>query len=178
MTSIQELERAKFIGAKNRAQGEALEEQILIACGFYRAMGLAAIDKTPEPMKVLQRLEEGRFVCCFQKKAQPDFQGTLSSGRSVLFDAKSTRTGRIEQSEVTDKQWEYLDNHEKMNALCFVLVSFGDVYATVPWADWKNMKGLFGHKYMTREEDAPYRVRYNTRGVLDFLGWEKSKRKE
>lgn len=178
MTSIQELERAKFIGAKNRAQGEALEEQIKAACDFYRSLELADIEKTPEPMRVLQKLEEGRFICCFEKKAQPDFQGTMSSGRSVLFEAKTTRTGRIDQDAVSEKQGEYLDARMKMNALCFVLVSFGDVYATVPWADWKNMKGLFGHKYMTREEAAPYRVRYNTRGVLDFLGWEKSKRKE
>lgn len=38
------------------------------------------------------------------------------------------------------------------------------------------MKELFGHKFMTKEEAAPYRVRYNTRGVLDFLGAEKRKR--
>lgn len=173
MKTVQELALARFIGAKNRAQGDALEEAIAAACGFYRAVGLAAIDKTPEPMKVLKQLEEGKFLCCFKKKAQPDFQGTLSSGRSVMFDAKSTRTGRIEQSVVTDKQWEYLDDHEKMNALCFVLVSFGDVYAVVPWSDWKKMKELFGRKYITREDVTPYRVRYNTRGVLDFLGWEK-----
>lgn len=178
MKTVQEQMRARFIGAKNRAQGEALEGQVIAACGFYNAVGLAAIDKTPEPMKVLQRLEEGRFICCFQKKAQPDFQGTLSSGRSVMFDAKSTRTGRIDQDAVSTTQGEYMDAREAMNALCFVLVSFGDMYAVVPWADWKNMKALFGRKYMTREDAAPYRVRYNTRGVLDFLGWEKSKKKE
>ena len=89
MKTVQEQMRARFIGDKNRAQGEALEGQVIAACGFYNAVGLAAIDKTPEPMKVLQRLEEGRFICCFQKKAQPDFQGTLSSGRSVMFDAKT-----------------------------------------------------------------------------------------
>lgn len=176
MKSIQELERAKFIGAKNRAQGDALEEQILVACGYYRAIGLASIDKTPEPMRVLRRLEDGQFVACFAKKAQPDFQGTLSSGRAVMFEAKTTRTGKIEQSAVTKEQGDYLDAHAAMNALCFVVVSFGDVYATVPWADWKRMKELFGHKFMTREEAEPYRVRYNTRGVLDFLGAEKRKR--
>ncbi len=173
MKAEQKTERAKFIGAKNRAQGAALEEQILVACGYYRAMGLAAIEKTPEPMRVLRPMENGQFVCCFGKKAQPDFQGTLSSGRAVMFEAKTTRTGKIEQKIVTKEQGEYLDNHSAMNALCFVVVSFGDVYATVPWTDWKRMKELFGHKFMTREEAAPYRVRYNTRGVLDFLNWGK-----
>lgn len=177
MKTVQEQARARFIGAKNRAQGEALEEQIEAACLFYRSLELADIEKTPEPMKVLKRLEEGQFLCCFEKKAQPDFQGTFSSGRSVMFDAKSTRTGRIHQDAVSDTQWEYLDRHQKMNALCFVLVSFGDMYAVVPWDDWKRMKELFGHKYMTRQEAEGYRVRYNTRGILDFLGWETSKKK-
>ena len=177
MKTVQELARAKFIGAKNKAQGDALEEQIITACGFYQSVGLAAIDKTPEPMKILERLAEGKFLCCFAKKAQPDFQGTLSSGRSVMFDAKSTRTGKIRQSEVSDTQWKYLDEHQRMNALCFILVSFGDLFALVPWDDWKQMGEKFGHKYMTREEAAPYRVRYNTRGVLDFLGWERMKKK-
>lgn len=103
------------------------------ACGYYRAIGLAAIDKTPEPMRVLRPLENGQFVACFAKKAQPDFEGTLSSGRSVMFEAKTTRTGKIDQSAVTKEQGDYLDAHGAMNALCFVVVSFGDVYAVVPW---------------------------------------------
>ena len=168
--SVQELQRAKFIGAKNRAQGQTLEQQILLACQFYRAKGVAHIEKTPEPMRVLRPLENGQFVACFAKKAQPDFQGTLSSGRAVMFEAKSTRTGKILQSAVTPEQSEYLDAHMEMQALCFVVVSFGDVYAAVPWADWKRMKEIFGHKYMTREESAVYRVKHNHNGILDFFG--------
>lgn len=170
MTSVQELQRARFIGAKNRAQGETLEMLIAMACGFYKAKGLAHIEKTPEPMKVLRQLENGQFVACFAKKAQPDFQGTLSSGRAVMFEAKSTRTGKIEQSAVTKEQADFLDEHLKMNALCFVVVSYGDVYAAVPWSDWKRMKGMFGHKYMTREESQKYRIRFNRNGILDFFG--------
>ena len=169
MKTVQELARARFIGAKNKAQGDALEEQIIAACGFYKAVGLAAIDKTPEPMKVLQRLEEGKFLCCFAKKAQPDFQGTLSSGRTVMFDAKSTRTGKIEQKAVTQEQADFLDAHMTMNALCFVVVSYGDVFAAVPWKDWKRMKEIFGHKYMTREESQRYRIKFNHNGILDFF---------
>ena len=170
MTSVQELQRAKFIGAKNRAQGQTLETLITTACGFYKAKGLAHIDKTPEPMKVLRQLENGQFVACFAKKAQPDFQGTLSSGRAVMFEAKSTRSGRIEQSVVTKEQADYLDAHMEMNALCFVVVSYGDVYAAVPWQDWKRMKEIFGHKYMTREESQIYRIKFNHNGILDFFG--------
>ena len=170
MMSVQELQRARFIGAKNRAQGETLEMLIAMACGFYKAKGLAHIEKTPEPMKVLRQLEDGKFVACFAKKAQPDFQGTMSSGRAVMFEAKSTRTGKIEQSAVTKEQADFLDEHLKMNALCFVVVSYGDVYAAVPWGDWKRMKGMFGHKYMTREESQKYRIGFNRSGILDFFG--------
>ena len=74
MTSVQELQRAKFIGAKNRAQGETLETQILTACGFYKGKGLAHIEKTPEPMKVLRRLENGQFVACFAKRHSLTFK--------------------------------------------------------------------------------------------------------
>ena len=170
MMSVQDLQRAKFIGAKNRAQGETLEMLIAMACGFYKAKGLAHIEKTPEPMKVLRRLENGQFVACFAKKAQPDFQGTLSSGRAVMFEAKSTRTGCIEQSEVSKAQADYLDAHMAMNALCFVVVSYGDVFAAVPWGEWKRMKEIFGHKYMTREESQRYRIKFNRNGILDFFG--------
>lgn len=160
---------ARWRGAKNRAQGETLEEQIKAACLYYRRIGLAAIDKTPEPMKVLKPLEEGTFLACFEKKAQPDFQGTLSSGRAVMFEAKTTRTGRIKQNCVSKEQECYLDDHQRMNALCFVVVSFGTVFAAVPWTDWKRMKDTYGRCYMTAEEAAEYRIRFNKRGVLGFL---------
>ncbi len=160
---------ASWRGAQNRAQGETLESQIEAACLVYRRRGVAAIDKTPEPMKVLRALEKGQFVACFSKKAQPDFQGTLHTGRSVMFEAKTTRTGKILQSVVTADQTDCLSAHAAMGALCFVLVSFGGYYVRVPWKDWCGMKELFGHKYMTKEEAEPYRIRYNRYGVLGFL---------
>lgn len=161
---------ARILGAQNRSQGETLEEQIATACMVYRRRGVAAIEKTPEPMKVIQRLDNGRFVACFSKKAQPDFQGTLRTGRSVMFEAKTTRTGKILQSVVTKEQTEYLDSHAAMGALCFVVVSFGGFYARVPWQDWTRMKELYGHKYMTSEEAQPYRIRHDKYGALAFLG--------
>lgn len=162
-------EVAKWRGAKNRAQGETLESQIESACIVYRARGVADIEKTPEPMRVLRPLENGRFVACFSKKAQPDFQGTLRTGRAVMFEAKSTRTGKILQSAVTEEQKKHLDRHIDMGALCFVVVSFGDLYARIPWSDWRNMKALFGHKFMTKDEASRYRIGFNKSGVLGFL---------
>lgn len=156
-------------GARNRAQGETLEGQIEAACVVYKRRGVAVIDKTPEPMKVLRPLENGQFVACFSKKAQPDFQGTLRTGRSVMFEAKTTRTGKILQKAVTEDQEEYLNAHAAMGAMCFVVVSFGGIYARVPWNVWCGMKEIFGHKHITEEEAQPYRIRYNRYGVLGFL---------
>ena len=87
-----------------------------------------------------------------------------------MFEAKSTRTGSIEQSAVSKAQADYLDAHMAMNALCFVVVSYGDVFAAVPWGEWKRMKEIFGHKYMTREESQRYRIKFNRNGILDFFG--------
>lgn len=40
-------------GSISRATGEGFEAQILTACAYYRAHGIAEIDKTPEPIKVI-----------------------------------------------------------------------------------------------------------------------------
>lgn len=161
---------ASWRGAKNRAQGETLEGMIEAACLVYKRRHIAAIEKTPEPMKVLRPLENGQFVACFRKKAQPDFQGTLQTGRSVMFEAKSTRTGKILQSAVTEDQMRYLNENAEMGALCFVVVSFGTLYARIPWEVWCDMKNRFGHKFITKEEAEPYRICFNASGVLGFLG--------
>ena len=38
-----------------------------------------------------------------------------------------------------------------------------------PWTVWRDMKGQFGHKYITPQEAAPYEVRIGGPGVLLFL---------
>lgn len=105
----------------------------------------------------------------YAKKAQPDFQGNLQGGRSVCFEAKHTDSDRIKQSAVTNEQAAVLDVKEALGALCFVLVSFGfREFYRVPWAVWRDMRAHFGHKYMTPEEGAAYRLPV-TMGLLLFL---------
>lgn len=171
MNSKEELTR--FRGAKSRAQGQTFENQIDAACEYYKQIRTAAIDKTPEPMKVLFPLEgkAGQFVACFSKKAQPDYMGTLCTGRAVKFEAKSTRSGKMTQNRVTDEQAKYLNEHYIMGALCFVVVSFGTVFGCIPWKDWVYMKQIFGRKYITAEDikGTSYEIKFNKRGVLAFL---------
>ena len=150
--------RASIQGKRNRAQGLQFEAIVDDVCDHYRLMGLAHIEKTPEPMKVIGVINRkmGHFKAVFEKAAQPDYKGTMQGGRPVVFDAKSTETDRIQQKAVTPEQWEALDLHEEMGAWCFILVSLDWKYYRVPWAKWKTMKEDCGHKYMNAVDLTPY----------------------
>ena len=164
-------------GKVNRAQGAAFEDIIEVSCMAYKMQGEAFIEKTPEPMKVVQVIDRSRgtFKAVFKKPAQPDYKGTMKGGRSICFEAKQTCTGRIKRDAVTPEQWDALDEHEAMGALCFVLVLLGHRTYRVPWEDWKNMKDLCGHKYMNGQDLEPYQVEY-TNGVIRFLDLTKKTR--
>lgn len=88
--------RASYQGKRNRALGLQFEKIITEACEHYRSMGLAYIEKTPEPMRVIGVLDRKRgiFKAVFEKAAQPDFKGTMAGGRAVVFEAKHTETDR------------------------------------------------------------------------------------
>ena len=134
-------EEAKLIrqrrGWKNKKAGEAFEQIIAHACTFYREQGTAEIEKTPEPMKQLGAKDrKGHFRACYQKRAQPDFKGTLHGGTSVVFEAKHTDGDRILQSVITEDQWRRLDKHWSLGAAVFVIVSIGmENFYNVPWPD-------------------------------------------
>ena len=86
--------RRSYIGDRSRAEGAGFEAIISSACDYYRAIGRADIEKTPEPMKPLGGADRsGRFLACYTKQAQPDYKGVLSGGRAVVFEAKHTDTG-------------------------------------------------------------------------------------
>lgn len=162
--------RAHLQGQVNRAQGSSYEETIEASCVHYDLTGEAFIEKTPEPMKVIQVLDRARgiFKAVFKKPAQPDYKGTMKGGRAVCFEAKMTSTDRIKQDAVTPDQWEALDKHEAMGALCFVLVGLGHRHYRVPWEHWKDMRAMKGHKYMDADDLATYEVAYKN-GVIRFL---------
>ena len=77
--------RRQLQGKQSRDMGKRFEERIERSFNYYDFTGFASIEKTPEPMKILRRLEKGRFVACFLKKAQADYKGTVKGGRTVIF---------------------------------------------------------------------------------------------
>ena len=158
-------------GKRNRAAGQHFEDLIDAACVYYSLSGQAEIEKTPEPMRVIQALDraKGIFKAVYDKKAQPDYTGVQYNGRAVMFDAKHTDADKIMQSAVTEHQEEKLDKMQRMGATCFVLVSLNTTgFYRVPWDIWRNMKVNFGHKYMNAEDLEDYRVPYEN-GIVRFL---------
>jgi len=164
--------RRQLQGAVSNAQGKKFENRLDRSFAYYEAHGFAIIAKTPEPMRPVQNLGNGRFVAFFVKKAQPDYKGTIKGGRTVMFEAKFTGSSRMEQSRVLKGQADYLEAHQNLGARCYVIAGFssGAVYR-FPWNIWRDMKKHFGRKYVTEDdvEITAYRVPVTRDGVLLLL---------
>ena len=164
------VERAD-VNSRSRAAGALFESHIETACDYYRMIGRAEIEKTPEARTVVGRTgdRKSKMICVNAKKSQPDFKGTLLGGTSIVFEAKHTDGDRIHQSRVTKEQADRLDSHMRMGAACYVLVSFSfRLYARIPWEIWRDMGMHYGRKYITCQEAEAYRVPLPN-GVIAFL---------
>lgn len=160
-------------GMRNNAQGHIFEDNVKKACQIYQRDGRAIIDKTPEPFRVTKKHSEGLFTGRFTAPAQPDFQGTIIGGRSIIFETKYTTADRIQRSTLTTQQMEILENHEKMGAMALVVFGIGNRFYTMPWSSWRDMKENFGHQYITLIDANPWRVKFNGAVLFfDYMdGW-------
>ena len=157
-------------GLQSKRAGELFENMIAASLKWYEDKGVACVEKTPEPMKPLRPPNrQGQFLACYTKAGQPDFKGTLTGGRSVVFEAKHTDGDRIEYGRLTDEQIEKLSKHHELGAAAFILVSFGlqDFYR-IPWEVWRDMKAIYKRKHIKQPELESYRVQYIA-GVLKLL---------
>lgn len=157
-------------GKRSREAGALFEETIAASLDWHEARGLLKAAKTPEPMKPLQKPNKsGQFLACYTKKAQVDFSGTMQGGRAVRFEAKQTDTDRFERTRLTTEQMDDLRGHEKLGALCFVLLCFGvNHFYRVPWANWENMKAIYGRQYVKEDDLQEFRI-HSVAGVLKIL---------
>lgn len=157
-------------GYRNKYNGQLFEDIVTASCHHYIAEGKALIIKTPEPMKPIRDLGQGKFIACYEKHAQPDYKGTLAGGRTVIFDAKHTDEDRLLQRAVTEAQTVALNKHQEFGAVCFVLVSFGfQQFFNIPWEVFRTMKERYGRKYIKPEDVQEYRVSFNG-SIIKFLG--------
>lgn len=103
-------------------RGKAFEMLIEHVCQMYRNRGIARIDKNPTPTKNIN----GRIV--YEKKGIVDFIGTIKGGRTVCFDAKSTRTNTrypiSDRTQFPVHQLEYLKDQHDLGAAVFLLIEF------------------------------------------------------
>ena len=156
--------------AKSRAQGAWFEKLIDKSCNYYRKEKIADIWKTPEPMKTLQGLGNGKFVAVYTGKAQPDYKGILAGGRGVMFEAKSTSTGKLYFSRVTVAQSTELELAWSMGAEVFVLVDyFGEHIAKIPWEVWRELQKKTRRKYVIPGDVYDHMVEFKG-GIIKFLG--------
>jgi recombination protein U len=153
--------RQQYQNKVNNAQGHFFEDYIKAACALYSMRERAEVDKTPEPFRVLEKLRDGIFKGRFTARAQPDFQGTLAGGRSIVFEAKYTSTDRMKRDVLTQEQQDALEKHARWGAVAAVCAGINDKFFFVPWAVWRDMKEHFGRKYVTAADLEPWRVRFN-----------------
>lgn len=161
--------KKQYKGYQARAVGLHFEDMIDAACRFYEEKKVAVIEKTPEPMKPIKNIGGGRFISYFEKKAQPDYKGTLEDGRSIVFEAKHSGEDRIAQSRLTKEQIDRLEKHSKLGAKTFILISINlQSFYRVPFYIWQDMKKNYGHKHMTLEELQPFKIK-SVGGIIRFL---------
>ena len=144
----------QYHASMSNNRGHDFEEAIRQACLLYASQGRAKVEKTPEPFRVLEKREGGIFVGRFTAHAQPDFQGTLDGGRSIIFEAKYTTTDAMKRDVLTETQMETLERHHRCGAL---------------WPVWRNMKEAFGHMSVSAAELEDFRVRFT--GAVLFLDY-------
>lgn len=160
--------RQQYKNRRNNAQGQHFESEILAGCRMYERRGIATIDKTPEPFRVTSKNHKtGEFTGRFSTHAQPDFQGTLYGGRSIMFEAKRTEKDRITRNVLTDTQMDVLEKHNRLGALCGVCISIQDDFFFIPWNVWRDMKEMYGRQYLKADDIEEYKVRFD--GAVHFL---------
>lgn len=159
-------------GYNSKMAGETFESIINIACEYYESENIAYIEKTPEAFRVTNKKQTSKgliFEGVFTKKCQPDYKGTLCGGRAVCFEAKHTDSEEIKQNRLSEEQQRNLETHEQLGAKSFVLISIRmQSFYRVPWSTWKDMKNIYGRKYMNMTDLERYRVPYSN-GTLQFL---------
>lgn len=173
----QELENMnrRIGGRKARDNGAMFEQAIETACEYYFNENRARIKKTPEPFKVERSIGQGKFIGHFEEKAQVDFKGTLTGGRSVVFEAKHTEDDKIEQRRVSGEQLKDIMTHHRCGALAFVIVSFRmEAFYRIPAQVWYDMQTIYGHKHLKEKEIQAYKIPGNVFNIK-FLDQEEKK---
>lgn len=159
----------RIAGRRAKSNGQRFEELIEQSNQYYQKSGIAYIQKTPEPMRPIKRAGAGRFIAYYEKKGQPDFQGTLKGGTSIVFEAKNTDSTNIRFDRVTDNQLNQLSQHQKLGGLSLILISFSlKSFYSVPLNEWERLMHSLNKKSVNQADLAEYKSRY-IKGRVNYL---------
>ena len=156
----------------NNAQGHLFEQQILAGCEYYKIHNIAFIEKTPEQFQVMKKNKDGSFIGRFSKnkRAQPDFKGTLMNGTSIIFEAKYTTKDYMSFNVLTQTQYNALLLHHNLKAKVYICIGIQDKFYFVPFSFWKDMKEN-GLKKLCHENLIEYECLFD--GAIKFLQYKK-----
>ena len=103
--------------------GKRFEELIENANIQYMLSGSALIEKTEVQTKMIN----GKMI--YTKKGMPDFVGTIEGGKSIAFDAKSTKGKSFPIKNILSRvhQLQYLTRTERLGGHAFYLIEFKDL---------------------------------------------------
>lgn len=159
----------RFSGKRAQKLGSMFENLIERSCNYYRNKGIAHIQKTPEPFHMVRKGRKGQVIGFYEKKAQPDFQGTLKNGHSIVFEAKHTDSTNLPFKRISRVQSHELDRHSKLGASCYVIISFKlEQFYLVNWENWKQLKKSVDKKSVNRKDLSDYEIKLEN-GRLEFL---------
>ena len=157
-----------YRGLKAKRNGSGFERLIEVTCAVYKNIGKAHIQKTPEPFKLLKKKGK-QAIGVYEKKAQPDFTGTIKGGRSIVFEAKHTDSTNVPFDRLSPAQEKDLAYHDHLGAVALVVISFSlKRFYAVPWTDWKHLKDTSGKKSVNEKDLAEYGIEIKG-GLLDLL---------
>lgn len=94
----------------------------------------------------------------------------MLGGRAVMFEAKSTGTGRLNKDRVLPEQVKKLDSYTTLGAHCFIVATFDGLRVyRIPWTVWRSMKQRYGRNYVTEADIKEYAVRFGPGFTPDLL---------
>lgn len=176
-TTIKTRDNKKTSGSSSRKNGQYFESLIDVTCSYYKQRRIADIQKTPEPMRILEAIDRSKriFKATFEKQAQPDYKGVVKGGKSIIFEAKHTNGKSIAQDRLSHEQVENFKSHHDLGAECFVLVSFEmKNFYKIPWEIWRDMQFIFKKKSVNQSDIKGYEVNY-LNGIINFIEMERLK---
>jgi len=162
-------------------RGMAFENLINMANIQYENGGVAMINKSPTPVKVLKSNGHKVINGVYESKSTVDYDGVYK-GRAIYFEAKTVKGRRFDLKNIHDHQIKHLEKAHKLGAVCFLLIEFSDS-RTIYYVPFTVMKHYIdnskvkdakkGSKSIPQDDFDVYAygVKGSARCLLDYLVW-------